>query len=54
MQPSAPLVEELEYVPMGHGNSVALWEVIWSIRPNPEAMRAGSSVLPVKRVGSLT
>lgn len=40
MHPSAPLVEELENVPRGHGNNVATSQLLSAILLNPVAKRA--------------
>ena len=40
VHPSAPLVEESENVPRGHGNIVATLELSPGIRLNPVATRA--------------
>ena len=53
VHPSAPLVEELENVPRGHGNNVAVdGSLSPGIRLNPEANRASNKRWPPSRYSS--
>ena len=53
MQPSVPLAEELENVPRGHGNNVAIVWLLSRLLLNPEAKRAEKASFSERPLGTV-